>query len=159
MVDIWTDGSCDNKRKDLGGGIGIVVVFGEKELHISKGTFYDQVSAARMEVLAVVSAIELVKPGYDYTIYSDNQYCVKTLNEGWLWKWLSQGIIEDKAHSDLWKRFEKKYKQLDQRVEMKWIPGHAKGKYPYNERADELANQGRKGIEIRTEIWNGRNIN
>jgi len=148
---IYTDGSCSNKDKKAGGGVGIVMIHEDANMHreLSLGCFKcDSMSSARAEVLAIILALDHVRPGFDYIIHSDNQYCVKTHEEGWLKGWIEKGILDTKAHADLWMRFHKHLVRLDSRVKLKWVKGH--NGHEHNEACDRLANEGRlrKTVDI-----------
>jgi ribonuclease HI len=152
-IDIWTDGSCINKKEGKGsreGGFGVVIrmydeygkIIGKK--NYSEGKFINT-SSARMELLAVIRSLELVKPTKNKIhIFTDNQYVRNSIEKGWLDNWISTG--QQKANMDLWNQFIKLY-QLHGRcggVTVHWIKGHQKDNlYPFNELADHLACQGR----------------
>jgi ribonuclease HI len=67
-------------------------------------------------------------------IYSDSQYVVNALEQGWLIKW-QQKKFKKVKNTDLWIRFLKVYTL--HKVKFKWIKGHAG--HIENERCDELA--------------------
>ena len=142
-IDIYTDGSCNNQKQDLGGGIGIVMLYGKHIKEISEGPFEDA-NSARMEIMAVIRALEILSYGYEITIYSDNKYVVNTHEKGWLSNWIKTGMLNEKANPDLWKRFLKilhKHESGGSTIKLKWVRGHSGNKY--NEIADKLANEGR----------------
>lgn len=142
----YTDGSCDNKTGI--GGFGVVLRAGKVKKDYSEGS-YTGTTSARMELLAVIRALELCNPGWQIIIHTDNQYVQKTIEVGWLTNWIRKGILDDKANPDLWKRFKERYDELGGRayIKVKWVRGHNGNKY--NELADELANKGRlMGVTI-----------
>ena len=75
------------------------------------------------------------KEGLKITIYSDSQYVVKAVTEGWLRKWIATGFKGGKKNRDLWMR----YYDLASKHNIKfvWVKGHADN--PLNNRCDELA--------------------
>lgn len=85
--------------------------------------------------MSVIAALELLKkPGQTVTIFSDSQYVVKAIEEGWLKNWLKTGF-KGKKNKDLWLRY---LKAADgHSIKFKWIKGH--NNHPMNERCDELA--------------------
>lgn len=148
----YTDGSCDNSKTRENarqGGVGIVVLFNDEYYEISRGKWMNT-SSARMEITAVILCLELIEPGEEMiSIYTDYEMLVKTINLGWLFRWLRTGKIF--ANDDLWMRFLRAYEKhgKSQGVTLIWTKGHDGQKY--NERAHVLANQGRKNKTIEDE--------
>lgn len=145
IIAIHTDGSCDNKKGE--GGFGIVFRAGKHKKEYFEGS-YRNTTSARMEIMAVIRAIELCNPGWEIVIHTDNQYVQKTVEFGWLQNWLNKGILEDKANPDLWLQFKKAYEEKGGKnfITIKWVKGHNGNKF--NEVADELANKGRKSKRV-----------
>jgi ribonuclease HI len=129
---VYTDGSS---RGNPGpGGYGVILQWGGKGKELSQG--YRRTTNNRMELMAVIAALEaLNREGLTITIYSDSQYVVKAVSEGWLRKWISTGFAGGKKNKDLWMR----YHQLAQkhRIKFQWVRGHADN--PMNNRCDQLA--------------------
>ncbi|MGE5519051.1 MAG: ribonuclease HI [Candidatus Dadabacteria bacterium] len=132
QVTIYTDGAA---RGNPGrGGYGTILMSGNRAKELSAG--YRLTTNNRMELMAVIAGLEALKlKNLDITIYSDSQYIVKALNEGWLNKWIATNFAKGKKNKDLWVRFYNLYQQ--HRVKFKWVKGHADN--PYNNRCDELA--------------------
>lgn len=89
-----------------------------------------------MELMAVIAGLEaLNRDGVPITIYSDSQYVVKAVEEGWLRNWIKTNFKGGKKNKDLWLRFD----ELAQKhqLKFKWVKGHADN--PFNNRCDELA--------------------
>ncbi|HEY4149896.1 MAG TPA: ribonuclease HI [Chitinophagaceae bacterium] len=129
---IYTDGAS---RGNPGpGGYGAILKWGDTEKELSQG--YRRTTNNRMELLAVIAALEgLKKEGLDITIYSDSQYVVKAVEEGWLKNWIATDFKGGKKNKDLWTRFfvlSKKH-----RIKFVWVKGHASN--AYNNRCDILA--------------------
>ena len=129
---IYTDGAS---RGNPGpGGYGAILQWGNRAKEISAG--YRKTTNNRMELMAVIAALEaLNKTGLRITVYSDSQYVVKAVEQGWLKKWLATNFAGGKKNSDLWRRFA----ELAQhhQIRFKWVRGHADN--VYNNRCDELA--------------------
>lgn len=133
-VDVFTDGSCilhDNGR----GGYGALLIYGNiiKELY---GGF-TLTTNNRMELLAVIYALEELKYPCSATIYSDSRYVTEPINKKWIYNWIKkdfQGI----KNPDLWKRLLPLLEKHD--VKLVWVKGH--GTCKGNIRADELASIG-----------------
>lgn len=147
-VIIYTDGSCNNKKSGEGarvGGAGVVMSYKGMRKEIAQGCYHNTTSA-RMEIMAMIVALEninVTKKKYDIILHTDNQYCSNTINKGWYDNWVSTGTLMERSNCDLWIRFFKLYDKLGGRkhITLKWIKGH--NGHPENEKADELANQGR----------------
>jgi ribonuclease HI len=138
---IYTDGSS---RGNPGpGGYGTILMYGDKSKELSQG--YRKTTNNRMELMAVIAGLEaLKKTGLKITIYSDSQYIVKALNEGWLNKWIATNFAKGKKNKDLWVRFYDLYKQ--HQIKFVWVKGHAENKY--NNRCDELATAAADGNDL-----------
>ena len=131
---IYTDGSS---RGNPGpGGFGAILMWGSKRKELSEG--YRLTTNNRMELLGVISALEsLTKKHIPLTIYTDSQYIVKAIQEGWLNKWIRTNFAGGKKNKDLWIRFYNLAK--DYNITFKWVKGHADNSF--NNRCDELATQ------------------
>ena len=138
---IYTDGSS---RGNPGpGGYGAILMYGGKSKELSGG--YRRTTNNRMELLAVIAALEaLNREGLTITIYSDSQYVVKAVKEGWLKKWIATSFSGGKKNRDLWMR----YHQLSQKhnIRFVWVKGHAEN--VYNNRCDVLATTAADGKNL-----------
>ncbi|MEY4638541.1 MAG: hypothetical protein RLZZ446_1060 [Bacteroidota bacterium] len=129
---IYTDGSS---RGNPGpGGYGIILKYGGHERELSKG--FRHTTNNRMELLAVIEGLKaLRKKGISVIVYSDSQYVVKAVKEGWLKKWIATNFKGGKKNPDLWKEL---YSLLQENeINFRWIKGHADN--PFNNRCDQLA--------------------
>jgi ribonuclease HI len=118
------------------GGYGVVLLSGNHRKELSQG--YRLTTNNRMELMAVIAGLEaLKKQGQNVTIYSDSQYVVKAVSEGWLKNWIATNFKGGKKNRDLWMRFH----ELAQKHNIKfvWVRGHADN--PLNNRCDELATE------------------
>ncbi len=98
-----------------------------------------------MELMAVIAALELLKKkGLSITIYSDSQYVVKAVEQGWLANWIRTNFKGGKKNPDLWKRFYELSK--DHQIKFKWVKGHADN--PMNNRCDILATTAADGKNL-----------
>jgi len=129
---MYTDGSS---RGNPGpGGYGTILMSGDHTKELSQG--YRKTTNNRMELMAAIAGLEaLKKTGLQIVIYSDSQYIVKALNEGWLNKWMATNFSGGKKNKDLWVRFYNLYRQ--HHIKFVWVKGHAANRY--NNRCDELA--------------------
>lgn len=139
-VDLYSDGAS---RGNPGpGGYGSILRFvdskgGVHEREFSQG--YRCTTNNRMELLGVISALELLKEPCSVDLYSDSKYVVDGITKGWAKGWRARGWVKsDKKpakNPELWGRL---LDLLDRHeVRFHWVKGHADN--PYNNRCDELA--------------------
>ena len=130
-ITIHTDGSS---RGNPGrGGYGIVLTSGKFRKEVSEG--YRKTTNNRMELLAVIVALEMLKiDGSNVTIHTDSMYVSEAINKKWIESWIKKGFKNVK-NPDLWQRFLRIYEKHN--VKFVWLKGHAG--YIENERCDELA--------------------
>jgi ribonuclease HI len=137
VVEIFTDGAC--KGNPGPGGWGAVFRFKDKEKEIWGGEA--ATTNNRMELMAVIRALEALTRPSAVRVYTDSQYVQKGISE-WVHKWKRNGWkTADKKpvkNIDLWQRLDELAAQHD--IEWRWVKGHAG--HPENERADRLANKG-----------------
>jgi ribonuclease HI len=141
-VEIYTDGAC--KGNPGPGGWGVVLRAGArvKELHGGEpGTTNN-----RMELTAVIRALESLKRPCAVRLHTDSQYVQKGITE-WIHAWKQRGwrTAGRKAvkNADLWRRLDELAGQ--HQIKWIWVKGHAGD--PGNERADELANLGVEQVQ------------
>ena len=95
----------------------------------------------RMELTAVIRALEALKRPSRVNVHTDSQYVQKGISE-WIHTWKRKGWkTADKnpvKNVDLWRRLDEL--AAPHQVEWHWVRGHSG--HPENERADELANKG-----------------
>lgn len=141
QIIVYTDGSS---RGNPGrGGYGAILMSGNRKKEISQG--YRLTTNNRMELMGVIAALEAMKKtGLNITIYSDSQYIVKAIKEGWLNKWMATNFAKGKKNKDLWVRFYSLYKQHN--IKFVWVKGHADN--PYNNRCDALATAAADGNDL-----------
>jgi ribonuclease HI len=134
-VEVYTDGAC---RGNPGpGGWAAILRSGEHEKEISGAD--PTTTNNRMELMAVIGALQALKRRVQVKLYTDSQYVRRGVLE-WLpaWKardWRTAGKKPVK-NRDLWEVLDAETVKHD--IEWHWVPGHAG--VPGNERADALAN-------------------
>lgn len=138
---IYTDGSS---RGNPGpGGYGALLMSSGKMKELSQG--YRKTTNNRMELMGVIAALgALKKPSLHVTIYTDSQYIVRAVKEGWLNKWLATNFAGGKKNKDLWVKFYNLYKE--HHVKFIWVKGHADNEY--NNRCDVLATTAADGRNL-----------
>jgi ribonuclease HI len=136
-VEIFSDGAC---RGNPGpGGWGALLRAGgmEKELWGGEAGTTNN----RMELTAVIRALEALKRPSRVRVYTDSQYVQKGISE-WIHSWKRRGwLTADRKpvkNEDLWRRLDEL--RASHKIEWHWVKGHAG--HPENERADRLANRG-----------------
>ncbi|MBS1669207.1 MAG: ribonuclease HI [Bacteroidetes bacterium] len=138
---IYTDGAA---RGNPGpGGYGTILMWGDTKKELSGG--YRYTTNNRMEIMAVIAGLEaLKKDNLKITIYSDSQYVVKAVQEGWLKNWIATNFKGGKKNKDLWVY----YYDLAQKHQIRfvWVKGHASN--PHNNRCDELATAAADGKDL-----------
>lgn len=138
---MYTDGAA---RGNPGrGGYGTILMWKGKGKELSGG--YRLTTNNRMELMSVIAGLEaLTRKGLNIKIYSDSQYVVKAVKEGWLENWIRTDFKGGKKNSDLWKRYYQLAK--DHHIQFHWVKGHADN--PYNNRCDELATAAADGQHL-----------
>jgi len=136
-VEAYADGAC---RGNPGpGGWGVLLRAGgrERELHGGEPATTNN----RMELTAVIRALESLEARSRVRLYTDSQYVQKGITE-WIHDWKRRGWRtagrKPVKNQDLWMRLDEVAR--GHAVEWHWVRGHAG--HPENERADALANKG-----------------
>ncbi|NLM84252.1 MAG: ribonuclease HI [Clostridiales bacterium] len=133
-VTIYTDGACSGNPGP--GGWGAILMYGKYKKEISGGERLT--TNNRMELISVISALEQLKEPCKVSLYTDSQYIVRAVREGWLKSWKARGWKRKEGelkNPDLWQRLAELLERHD--VEFIWVKGHAEN--AYNNRCDELA--------------------
>lgn len=136
-VTIWTDGACSGNPGP--GGWAAVLRCGEAEKVLSGG---ERVTTNnRMELTAVISALEALKRPCTVTLYSDSKYIVDAMTQGWVYAWKQKGWMrtnrEPAKNPELWEALLEQVKR--HQVTFCWVKGHADNEI--NARCDALAVQ------------------
>lgn len=134
-VVIYTDGACSGNPGP--GGFGIILQYGEHRKEISQG--FEHTTNNRMELLAVITALEALKTPCMVDLYSDSKYVIDAIQKGWAVKWRAKNWMrtpkEPAKNPDLW---EKLLQLLEvHEVTFHWVKGHAENEN--NNRCDQLA--------------------
>lgn len=137
VIEAFTDGAC---RGNPGpGGWGVLLRFNDHEKRLCGGEA--ETTNNRMELMAVIQALESLKRECKVKVTSDSQYVLKGINE-WMENWKKRGwktaAKKPVKNVDLWQRLDKARENHE--IEWVWVKGH--NGHIENEIADELANQG-----------------
>lgn len=139
QVEVYTDGACSGNPGPGGWGAVLRYRFNGKvyEKELSGGD--DSTTNNRMELTAVIRALQLLKEPCQVELYSDSKYVIDALEKGWAKGWRARGWVKgDKKpalNPDLWAQL---LELCDYHtVRTHWVKGHSVN--PYNNRCDELA--------------------
>ncbi|MGM9669174.1 MAG: ribonuclease HI [Faecousia sp.] len=134
-VEIYTDGACSGNPGP--GGWGAILSYNGHELEISGGEA--NTTNNRMELTAVIRALEKLKEPCVVELYSDSKYVIDALEKGWAWGWRKKNWVKSDRqpalNPDLWEVLLDLTKRHE--VRYHWVKGHAAN--PKNERCDALA--------------------
>ncbi len=138
-VEIYTDGAC--KGNPGPGGWGVLLKSGSTEKELFGGE--RETTNNRMELTAVIVALEALKRPCEVILHADSQYVLKGMTE-WLAGWKAKGwktaAKQPVKNVDLWQRLDALVAGAGHRIDWRWVKGHNGD--PGNERADALANRG-----------------
>ncbi|NCA87399.1 MAG: ribonuclease HI [Gammaproteobacteria bacterium] len=136
-VEIFSDGAC--KGNPGPGGWGALLRFGAHEKELCGGEAHT--TNNRMELMAVIQALEALKRPVPVRVVTDSQYLRLGITQ-WLPRWKRNGWRtanrQPVKNQDLWERLDRALGE--HQIEWHWVKGHAG--HPGNERADALANRG-----------------
>ncbi len=135
-VDIFTDGAC---RGNPGpGGWGAILRYQKHEKHINGAEVFT--TNNRMELIAVIKALETLKRPCAINITTDSEYVRQGITS-WLFQWKKNGWKTSQKsvvkNIDLWQELDKITSQ--HQINWHWVKGHSN--HPENDLADELANK------------------
>ncbi len=133
-ITIYTDGACSGNPGP--GGWGAVLIFGEHEKHLSGGE--KNTTNNRMELQAVISALQSLNKSCDITLYTDSKYVMDGITT-WIHNWKKNNwrtaAKKPVKNADLWQTLDNL--RDDHTINWQWVKGHSGNKY--NDIADELA--------------------
>ena len=137
MIEIYTDGACSGNPGP--GGWGVLLRSGNVETEMCGGE--PATTNNRMELLAVIEALQSLTGPVEARVYTDSQYVQKGISE-WIHSWKRRGwktaSKEPVKNEDLWRRLDAL--TVGHTLEWLWVKGH--DGHPDNERVDALARAG-----------------
>lgn len=137
LVTIYTDGACSNNPGP--GGYGIVLLYNGIRKEISKG--FNHTTNNRMEILAIIDALSILKIRSSVVLYSDSKYVIDAITKKWVYSWKKNNWIrsnkEKALNIDLWQKLLPLLEKHS--VKFVWVKGHANN--VENERCDTLARE------------------
>jgi ribonuclease HI len=141
VVDIFTDGAC--KGNPGVGGWGALLRIGDKEKELFGGE--TDTTNNRMELMAVIRALQALKRPCDVRVHTDSVYVQKGISE-WIANWKRNGwrtsAKQPVKNADLWRELDEA--TTTHKIKWLWVKGHAG--HVENERADGLANRGVESV-------------
>ena len=134
-VEIYTDGACSGNPGP--GGYGAILVYNGREKELSGGE--PMTTNNRMELTAVIKALETLKEPCAVTLTTDSKYVSDGVTLGWAKGWRARGWRKADGkpalNPELWETLLDLLEKHE--VTFVWVKGHAG--HPYNERCDSLA--------------------
>jgi ribonuclease HI len=138
-VEIHTDGAC--KGNPGPGGWGVLLKSGSSQKELFGGE--RETTNNRMELTAVIEALQALKRPCKVSLYLDSEYVRKGITE-WIHGWKARGwrtaAKQPVKNVELWQRLDALVASSGHQIDWHWVKGHAGD--PGNERADALANRG-----------------
>lgn len=135
IVQLYTDGACSGNPGV--GGWGAILIYRKHEKEASG--VQENTTNNRMELLAVIEGLRMLKEPCNVTVYSDSQYVVDSFLKGWVRNWQNNGWKtadkSDVKNVDLWKDL--LLLCATHATEFVKVKGHADNEY--NNRCDKLA--------------------
>ena len=138
QITLYSDGSSLGNPGP--GGYGGILEYKGKRKEYSGGDAHT--TNNRMELLAVIEGLKLLKEPCDVEVVSDSSYVVKAINE-WLEGWVRKGFKKVK-NVDLWEAYLEA--ATPHHISGTWVRGH--DGHPENERCDELARNEAERIKL-----------
>ncbi len=134
-IEIFTDGACSGNPG--AGGWGAILRYKDTEKELSGGEA--ETTNNRMELTAVIEALQALKTRCVITLYTDSRYVMDGVKQ-WLpnWKrnnWKTAHKKSAVKNIDLWQKLDELVNQHE--IIWVWVKGHAG--HPENERVDKLA--------------------
>jgi len=136
LVEIFTDGACSGNPGV--GGYGAILRYKGQQKELSG--FEAETTNNRMELMAVIRALESLKRSCRVCVVTDSKYVVKGITE-WIhnWKknsWKTSGK-KDVLNKDLWLNLLRLTEKYD--ITWQWVRGH--DGHSENEKCDRLARE------------------
>ena len=133
-LEIYTDGACLGNPGP--GGWAALIIDNNQERILSGNN--EMTTNNRMELLAVIKALESINHHLEITIYTDSKYVINGITS-WIknWKtndWKSSSKTPVK-NIDLWKILD--VNSQKQNIKWVWVKGHSGNNY--NDKVDKIA--------------------
>ena len=133
-IEIFTDGACSGNPGP--GGWGALLRQGDRTREMSGGE--SQTTNNRMELMAVIEALNALKKPSAVTLHTDSRYVMDGATR-WLKSWQARGWKtadrQPVKNEDLWRALDDAMAR--HKIDWRWVRGHSG--HVENERADQLA--------------------
>ena len=143
QVEIFTDGSCLGNPG--AGGIGILMRYKQHEKTRSQG--YQLTTNNRMELRAVIEALNSLTEPCQVILYSDSQYMKNGITQ-WIHNWKRNNWKSSTGkpvkNQDLWLALDQAIAR--HQMDWRWVKGH--NGHRENEICDELARSGAENPQL-----------
>ena len=133
-IEIFTDGACSGNPGP--GGWAAILKYKDNIKKISG--FVPNTTNNRMEILALINALSILKESCEITVYSDSKYVVDSINKNWVLNWQKNNWMKKNKkvpNSDLWYTLLNIMK--NHKINFIWVRGHSG--HPENEECDKMA--------------------
>jgi len=148
---VWTDGSA--KKNPGPGGYAFLAYQGDVKVEQSQGYFLT--TNNRMEIMAVIAALEELGPGKHFNIHTDSQFVIDSCTKwirGWARNnWVTWGSGAPVKNPDLWKVM----LELLNLNKVKWTKVKAHSGIPDNEYVDVKAKEAADNPEFHDTEYSG----
>jgi len=143
IIHLYTDGGCrgNGKEGENMGAIGGVLMYPDKSIKKEYKRAYENTTNNKMELLAVIEGLKMLKEPCEVHIFSDSAYVVNAYLQNWIGGWKNKNWTRGKAgelkNKELWMELDELVNA--NKVTFHKVKGHATN--PYNNQADLLVNQ------------------
>ena len=133
-LQIYTDGACLG-NPGPGGWAAIIIENGQERVFSGND---NMTTNNRMELLAIIKALESFNENLELIIYTDSKYVINGITS-WIKNWEANSwknsTKQPVKNVDLWKKLDMNAKKHN--IEWIWVKGHS-GNF-FNEKVDEIA--------------------
>ncbi|MAJ02760.1 MAG: ribonuclease HI [Rickettsiales bacterium] len=133
-LEIYTDGACLGNPGP--GGWAALIIDNNQERILSGNN--EMTTNNRMELLAVIKALESINHHLEITIYTDSKYVINGITS-WIKKWKTNDWKNSSKtpvkNIDLWKILD--VSSQKKKIKWVWVKGHSGN--TYNDKVDEIA--------------------
>ncbi len=139
---IYTDGSC-LKNPGPGGWAYYMEYMGSKKSGSGSET---HTTNNKMELTAVIKALESLKKHCSVTVHTDSEYVYNAFCKGWLKKWEKTGYINSTGNPVKNRELWEKLSELAKKHDIQWVKVKAHSDDPLNILVDSLAGEAARGM-------------
>ncbi|MBO6127121.1 MAG: ribonuclease HI [Clostridia bacterium] len=133
-IEIFTDGACSGNPGP--GGWAAILKYKNNIKKISG--FVPNTTNNRMEILALIKSLSILKESCEITVYSDSKYVIDSITKNWVLNWQKNNWLRKNTkvpNSDLWHTLLNLMK--NHKINFIWVRGHSG--HSENEECDKMA--------------------